>query len=120
MAINTISGAIGTELITIKGSEVSDLLIVSGDRVYIDGLAGDDTISSSSGVEQLVIDGGADDDKLIFEAEILESLLNLGIGNDQVIIQDFSGDVELEEYTSWGEGRNGVKVKFSNGYKRIS
>ena len=42
------------------------------------------------------------------------------INDGSVIIQDFSGDVELEEYTSWGEGRNGVKVKFSNGYKRIS
>ena len=42
------------------------------------------------------------------------------IDDGSVIIQDFSGDVELEEYTSWGEGRNGVKVKFSNGYKRIS
>ena len=42
------------------------------------------------------------------------------INDGSVIIQDFSGDVELEEYNSWGEGRNGVRVKFSNGYKRIS
>ena len=93
MANNTISGAVGTDLITIKGSRVSDLLIVNGDGIYIDGLEGDDTISSSSGVEQLIIEGGADDDKLIFDAEILGSLLNLGIGNDNVKIEDFSGTI---------------------------
>ena len=40
--------------------------------------------------------------------------------NDGVVsIEDFSKDVELEEYTSWGEENNGIKVQFSNGYKRI-
>ena len=38
----------------------------------------------------------------------------------EVRIEDFSNDVELEEYTSWGEENEGVKVQFSNGYKRIS
>ena len=36
-----------------------------------------------------------------------------------VNIVDFSKDVELEEYNSWGEENNGIKVQFSNGYKRI-
>ena len=40
--------------------------------------------------------------------------------NDGVVnIEDFSKDVELEEYNSWGEENNGTKVQFSNGYKRI-
>ena len=40
--------------------------------------------------------------------------------NDGVVnIVDFSKDVELEEYNSWGEENNGIKVQFSNGYKRI-
>ena len=40
--------------------------------------------------------------------------------NDGVVnIEDFSKDVELEEYNSWGEENNGIKVQFSNGYKRI-
>ena len=38
----------------------------------------------------------------------------------EVRIEDFSNDVELEEYTLWGEENDGVKEKFSNGYKRIS
>ena len=40
--------------------------------------------------------------------------------NDGVVnIEDLSKDVELEEYNSWGEENNGIKVQFSNGYKRI-
>jgi len=40
--------------------------------------------------------------------------------NDGIVnIEDFSKDVELEEYNSWGEENNGIKVQFSNGYKRI-
>ena len=38
----------------------------------------------------------------------------------EVSIEDFSNEVELEEYISWGEQNNGTKVKFSNGYKRVS
>ncbi len=37
-----------------------------------------------------------------------------------VSIEDFSNNAEIEPYTSWGEKNNGIKVKFSNGYKRIS
>ena len=41
------------------------------------------------------------------------------INHGVVNIVDFSKDVELEEYNSWGEENNGIKVQFSNGYKRI-
>ena len=44
----------------------------------------------------------------------------ISISDGKVSIEDFSNDVELEEYTSWGEENEGVKVQFSNGYKRIS
>ena len=36
-----------------------------------------------------------------------------------VHIEDYSNDVELEEYASWGEDSGGVKAYFSEGYKRI-
>ena len=36
-----------------------------------------------------------------------------------VYIEDYSNDVELEKYTAWGEGSEGVKVQFSEGYKRV-
>ncbi len=35
-------------------------------------------------------------------------------------IEDYSEDVDLEEYTTWGEEKEGIKVKFSEGYKRLS
>ena len=38
----------------------------------------------------------------------------------EVSIEDFSNNVDIQAYTSWGEENKGVKVKFSNGYKRIS
>jgi len=38
----------------------------------------------------------------------------------EVIIEDFSNNADIQAYTSWGEENDGVKVKFSNGYKRIS
>ena len=37
-----------------------------------------------------------------------------------VTIEDYSEDVDLEEYTTWGEEKEGIKVKFSEGYKRLS
>ena len=41
--------------------------------------------------------------------------------NDGIVtIEDYSEDVDLEEYTTWGEGKEGIKVKFSEGYKRLS
>ena len=39
------------------------------------------------------------------------------INHGVVNIVDFSKDVELEEYNSWGEENNGIKVQFSNGYR---
>ena len=42
------------------------------------------------------------------------------INDGNISIEDFSNDVELEEYTAWGEENNGIKVQFSNGYKRVN
>ena len=37
-----------------------------------------------------------------------------------ITIQDFSNDVELGEYALWGEENHGIKVEFSEGYKRFT
>ncbi len=37
-----------------------------------------------------------------------------------VTIEDYSKDIDLNKYSSWGEENEGVKVQFSEGYKRIS
>tara|TARA_B100001750_G_C15503070_1_gene598519 strand:- start:968 stop:2578 length:1611 start_codon:yes stop_codon:yes gene_type:complete len=36
-----------------------------------------------------------------------------------IYVEDYSNDVELGEYSSWGEDSEGVKVQFSEGYKRV-
>jgi len=38
----------------------------------------------------------------------------------EVSIEDFSNNAEIDPYTSWGEENNGIKIKFSNGYKRTT
>ena len=44
----------------------------------------------------------------------------ISIEDGIVTIEDYSKDVDLEEYTTWGEEKEGIKVQFSEGYKRIS
>ena len=43
----------------------------------------------------------------------------VSLSDGVISIQDFSNDVELGEYASWGEEKNGIKVEFSEGYKRF-
>ena len=43
----------------------------------------------------------------------------VSLSDGVISIQDFSNDVELSEYASWGEEKNGIKVEFSEGYKRF-
>ena len=42
------------------------------------------------------------------------------IGNGNILISDFSNDTNLKPYENWGELNEGVKFKFSKGYKRIN
>ena len=41
------------------------------------------------------------------------------IQNGIVTIEDYSKDIELKQYSSWGEDKNGVKVQFSEGLSLI-
>ena len=43
----------------------------------------------------------------------------VSLSDGVISIQDFSNDVELGKYASWGEEKNGIKVEFSEGYKRF-
>ena len=42
------------------------------------------------------------------------------IENGNILISDFSNDTDLNPYENWGELNEGVKFKFSKGYKRIN
>ena len=44
----------------------------------------------------------------------------LSINDGIVTIEDYSKMKSLKKYESWGESTNGIKVKFSEGYKRFS
>ena len=93
VAIKTVVGASSTILTTLQGSEAPDELNIERSYLYINSLGGDDTISGVTAVEKLNLDSGADNDRIIFNAEILNSELNLGVGNDEIIIQDFTGTI---------------------------
>jgi hypothetical protein len=44
----------------------------------------------------------------------------LSINDGIISIEDYSKMNNLKKYESWGESTNGIKVKFSEGYKRFS
>jgi hypothetical protein len=44
----------------------------------------------------------------------------LSINDGIITIEDYSKMKNLKKYESWGESTNGIKVKFSEGYKRFS
>ena len=90
MPFDTIVGVSRNDLKTLQGSKTSDLLIIEESSLYIKTLEGDDTISGTSGVKDLIIYSGKDNDQVIFNAEILDSSFGLGAGNDKVEIMDFS------------------------------
>ena len=104
MAIKTILGASNTDITTVQGSRLDDIFIIEESNLYISGLEGGDTISGTSGVEQLNIDSGDEDDRLIFNAEVLNSTFSLGLGNDGAEIQDFSGTI------NGGMGRDSISA----------
>ena len=93
MPFDTIVGVSRNDLKTLQGSKTSDLLIIEESSLYIKTLEGDDTISGTSGVKDLIIYSGKDNDQVIFNAEILDSSFDLGAGNDKVEIMDFSGTI---------------------------
>jgi hypothetical protein len=44
----------------------------------------------------------------------------LSINDGIITVEDFSILENLERYETWGEMRKGIKVEFSEGYKRFS
>ena len=50
----------------------------------------------------------------------LEIIRKVTIENGTVSVSDFSKDIEMKPYNNWGESKNGAKLKFSEGYKRLT
>ena len=93
MAITTIPGASSTDLTTLKGTELIDTFTLDANNLYVDGLEGNDIVSSSTAIDSNTLEMGADNDVVTFSAEALTSKVNLGTGNDKLTLADFSGSV---------------------------
>ena len=93
MAITTIPGASSSDLTTLKGTELIDSFTLDSNDVYVDGLEGNDIVSSSTAVENATIETGADNDTVTLSAEALKSNVKLGTGNDKITVSDFTGSI---------------------------
>jgi Ca2+-binding RTX toxin-like protein len=93
VAITTQPGAGSTDLTTLLGTELADTFTLKSNDLYVDGLAGADTITAAGGVEKITVVSGGDNDTLTFSGELLSSSLTLGQGADNVAFQDFSGSI---------------------------
>jgi Ca2+-binding RTX toxin-like protein len=88
VAIETIPGATTSDLATLKGTELADTFTIEGKNQYINGLAGADTVTAASGLDNFTIDTGADNDTVTLSGEAASVLINLHGGNDKVTLVD--------------------------------
>jgi Ca2+-binding RTX toxin-like protein len=93
VAITTIPGATSSDLTTLKGTELADTFALTDNDLYIEGLAGTDTVSSASSKSGLKVNVGSDNDTVTFSGEATSTEVLLQQGNDTLNIQDFSGTV---------------------------
>jgi Ca2+-binding RTX toxin-like protein len=93
VAITTQPGAGSTDLTTLLGTELADTFTLKSNDLYVDGLAGADTVTAAGGLEKITVVSGGDNDTLTFSGELLSSSLTLGQGSDSVAFQDFSGSI---------------------------
>ena len=104
MPITSTSGNSGKDLNTLRGSEIADILIIDNSNLYIDTLEGNDTVEGVSAVEDIIVNSGNDNDNISFRAELLNSTVSMGDGNDVINIRDFSG------YINGGPGDDRVII----------
>ena len=56
MAITTQPGADSTDLTTLLGSELADTFALTDSKLFIDGLAGNDTVTAAASLDTLTVD----------------------------------------------------------------
>ena len=86
MAITTINGNAGSDLITLLGSEYPDSLTIDSNNLYVNTREGKDTITGSSTVEYVSIESGESNDTLTFTSEVVGSNFKLGNGDDNLMM----------------------------------
>ena len=107
MAITTINGNAGSDLITLLGSEYPDSLTIDSNNLYVNTREGKDTITGSSTVEYVSIESGESNDTLTFTSEVVGSNFKLGNGDDNLIVNDFSGSIY------GGTGKDSIEINQS-------
>ena len=93
MAITTLSGASGSDFTTLVGSELADSFTIESSKLFVDGQAGNDTVTAAGAIDGLTVETGGDNDTATFGGEALNVSLKLDSGNDTVSLQDFSGTI---------------------------
>ena len=93
MSIITLLGASSSDQTTLQGTDGADLFTVESDNIFVEALKGNDTVSGTRTIKNISVDTGADNDSLNFMAGLSTSALVLGVGNDTVNIQSFSGSI---------------------------
>jgi Ca2+-binding RTX toxin-like protein len=93
VAITTIPGAGGSDLTTLKGTELADTFAITANSLYLDGLAASDTVTAANAVDKITAVTGKGGDSLTFSGALTNANLDLGDGNDITSFQDFAGTV---------------------------
>ena len=75
MAITTIAGAGGSDLTTLKGTELADTFALTADSLYIDGLAGSDTVTAANALDNLSLVTGSGADDVTFSGALTKPIL---------------------------------------------
>jgi Ca2+-binding RTX toxin-like protein len=91
VAITTITGASGSDLTTLKGTELADTFALTSNSLYIDALEGSDTVKAANAVDKITAVTGSGADSLTFSGALTGANLDLGDGNDTTSFQDFAG-----------------------------
>jgi Ca2+-binding RTX toxin-like protein len=93
VAITTIAGASGSDLTTLKGTELTDTFTLVANSLYLDGLGASDTVTAANAVDKITAVTGTGGDSLTFSGALTNANLDLGDGNDVTAFQDFAGTV---------------------------
>ena len=69
MAITTQPGASSSDLTTLLGTSAADTFALGDSGLYVDGLAGADTVTAADALDKITVVSGDDNDQLTFSGE---------------------------------------------------
>ena len=106
------------DIIKLAGGETANFLDVGGTASAETVKNGFRIILADENVKSIFLDKNNFLGCAVFNGNKIYRKIVIENGNIQ--ISDFSNDTNLNPYENWGELNEGVKFKFSKGYKRIN